>query len=89
MTSFVTNIGPRIAGPGHANHCIGQMCTFISNGLTEYGCIANVMPTGMRIERMAQTINGEFIPHPIPHHHTTKNVLKFSRNIRLISTIRL
>ena len=86
MTSFATNIGPRISCPEHATDCIGRTCAFASNGLTEYGRIVNVTPTGMRIERMTQTRNGEFIPHPIPHHRTTNNVLKFSRNITLVST---
>lgn len=87
--SFVTKIGTRISGPEHAANLIGQICVYNSKGMCEYGRIVRPTTTVMCIERMTQTLNGEFIPHPISQNRTTRNSLKYSRDIRLISTIPL
>ena len=87
--SFITTIGSRISGPEHAVNLIGQICVYNSKGMCEYGRIVRPTRTVMCIERMTQTLNGEFIPHPISHNRTTRNSLKYSRDIRLISTIPL
>jgi hypothetical protein len=60
---------------------LGQICTFISKGLREYGRIVKVTSTSIRIERMQQTASGEFILHPSQENSVTKNVITFSRKI--------
>jgi hypothetical protein len=73
----------RITNSRQANEHIGKICSFISKGVREYGIIINVTPTSIRIERMMQTSNGDFIPHPNPNHCVTKNVITFTRNITI------
>lgn len=76
----------RITSSRQANEYIGGICSFISKGVREYGRIVNVTPTSIRIERMTQTSNGEFIPHPNPNHCVTKNVITFTRKITIAIT---
>jgi len=64
-----------------AHLMMGQICTFISKGVREYGRIVNVTATSIRIERMQQTASGEFILHPKQKNSVTKNVITFSRKI--------
>lgn len=73
----------RITSSRQANEHVGEVCSFISKGVREYGRIVNVTPTSIRIERMTQTSNGDFIPHPNPNHFTTKNVITFTRKITI------
>jgi hypothetical protein len=73
----------RITSSRQANEHIGEVCSFMSKGVREYGRIVNVTPTSIRIERMTQTSNGDFIPHPNPNHFTTKNVITFTRKITI------
>ena len=73
----------RITNSREASQHIGEICSFISRGVREYGRIVNVTPTSIRIERMTQTSNGDFIPHPNPNHFTTKNVITFTRKITI------
>ena len=73
----------RITTSRQANEHIGAICSFMSKGVREYGRIVNVTPTSIRIERMTQTADGDFIPHPNPNHFTTKNVITFTRNITI------
>ena len=60
---------------------LGQICTFISKGVREYGRIVKVTSTSIRIERMQQTASGEFVLHPSQENSVTKNVITFSRKI--------
>jgi len=73
----------RITTSRQANDHVGDICSFISKGVREYGRIVNVTPTSIRIERMTQTSNGDFIPHPNPNHCVTKNVITFTRKITI------
>jgi hypothetical protein len=73
----------RITTSRQASEHMGQICTFMSKGVREYGRIVNVTPTSIRIERMQQTADGDFIAHPNPNHFTTKNVITFTRNITI------
>jgi len=73
----------RITTSRQASEHIGQICTFMSKGVREYGRIVNVTPTSIRIERMQQTADGDFIAHPNPNHFTTKNVITFTRKITI------
>ena len=73
----------RITTSREASQHIGEICSFMSKGVREYGRIVNVTPTSIRIERMMQTSNGDFIPHPNPNHCVTKNVITFTRNITI------
>ena len=75
----------RITTSRQANEHVGDICSFISKGVREYGRIVNVTPTSIRIERMTQTSNGDFIPHPNPNHCVTKNVITFTRKITIAS----
>jgi len=73
----------RITTSRQASEHLGQICTFMSKGVREYGRIVNVTPTSIRIERMQQTADGDFIAHPNPNHFTTKNVITFTRKITI------
>ena len=73
----------RIRTSRQASENIGQICSFMSKGVREYGRIVNVTPTSIRIERMQQTADGDFIAHPNPNHFTTKNVITFTRKITI------
>ena len=73
----------RITNSRQANQHIGDICSFMSKGVREYGRIVNVTPTSIRIERMTQTSNGDFIPHPNPNHCVTNNVITFTRKITI------
>jgi hypothetical protein len=77
----------RITTSRQANEHVGEVCSFISKGVREYGRIVNVTPTSIRIERMTKTSNGDFIPHPNPNHFTTKNVITFTRKITIAVAI--
>lgn len=71
----------RITTPRDARLMLGQICTFVSKGVREYGRIVKVTSTSIRIERMQQTASGEFILHPSQDNSVTKNVITFSRKI--------
>lgn len=71
----------RITTPRDARLMLGQICTFMSKGVREYGRIVKVTSTSIRIERMQQTASGEFILHPSQENSVTKNVITFSRKI--------
>ena len=73
----------RITTSRQANQHIGDICSFMSKGVREYGRIVNVTPTSIRIERMTQTSNGDFILHPNPNHCVTNNVITFTRKITI------
>ena len=77
----------RITTSRQANEHIGAICSFMSKGVLEYGRIVNVTPTSIRIERMMQTSNGDFIPHPNPNHCVTKNVITFTRKITIAAPV--
>ena len=78
-----TTYTTRITTSRQANEHIGAICSFMSKGVREYGRIVNVTPTSIRIERMQQTSNGDFIPHPNPNHCVTNNVITFTRKITI------
>ena len=82
-----TTYTTRITTSRQANEHIGAICSFMSKGVREYGRIVNVTPTSIRIERMTQTADGDFIPHPNPNHCVTKNVITFTRNITLATPV--
>ena len=71
----------RITTPRDARLMLGQICTFVSKGVREYGRIVKVTSTSIRIERMQQTASGEFILHPSQENSVTKNVITFSLKI--------
>jgi hypothetical protein len=83
MATTTTTTDIRITNSRQANEYIGQICSFMSKGVREYGRIVNVTPTSIRIERMTQTSNGDFILHPIQNHCVTKNVITFTRKITI------
>ena len=86
ITQLPTTISSHRSSPHRitsrdAHLMMGQICTFISKGVREYGRIVNVTATSIRIERMHQTASGEFILHPKQKNSVTKNVITFSRKI--------
>ena len=82
-----TTYTTRITTSRQANEHIGAICSFMSKGVREYGRIVNVTPTSIRIERMTQTADGDFIPHPNPNHCVTKNVITFTRKITIATPV--
>jgi len=75
----------RITSSRQANEHIGKVCSFISKGVQEYGRIVNVTATSIRIERMQQTTDGDFILHPNQKNSVTNNVITFSRKITIVA----
>jgi hypothetical protein len=80
---MATRTYTRITTSRQASEHTGEICSFISKGVREYGRIVNVTPTSIRIERMMQTSSGDFIPHPNPNHCVTNNVITFTRKITI------
>ena len=80
MTTTAYN---RITSSRQANEHIGEVCSFISKGVNEYGRIVYVTPTSIRIERMQQTADGDFILHPNQKNSVTNNVITFTRKITI------
>lgn len=80
-TTSTSRCVSRITTPRDARLMLGQICTFVSKGVREYGRIVKVTSTSIRIERMQQTASGEFILHPSQENSVTKNVITFSRKI--------
>ena len=80
MTTTAYN---RITSSRQANEHIGEVCSFISKGVNEYGRIVYVTPTSIRIERMQQTADGDFILHPNQNNSVTNNVITFTRKITI------
>ena len=80
MTTTAYN---RITSSRQANEHIGDVCSFISRGVNEYGRIVYVTPTSIRIERMQQTADGDFILHPNQKNSVTNNVITFTRKITI------
>ena len=80
MTTTAYN---RITSSRQANEHIGEVCSFISRGVNEYGRIVYVTPTSIRIERMQQTADGDFILHPNQNNSVTNNVITFTRKITI------
>jgi len=77
----------RITNPRDAHDRIGQICTFMCKGVREYGRIVNVTATSIRIQRMQQTVDGDFIIHPNQKNSVTKNVITFSRKITSVESV--
>ena len=75
----------RITNSRQANEHIGDICSFMSKGVCEYGRIVNVTATSIRIERMQQTTDGDFILHPNQKNSVTNNVITFSRKIIIVA----
>lgn len=75
----------RITSSRQANEYIGEVCSFVSKGIQEYGRIVYVTPTSIRIERMQQTADGDFILHPNQKNSVTNNVITFTRKITIAS----
>ena len=82
-----TTSSHRINTPRDAHDMVGQICTFMSKSVREYGRIVNVTATSIRIERMQQTANGDFILHPNQKNAVTKNVITFSRKITIVAAV--
>ena len=80
-TTTTSRCVSRITTPRDARLMLGQICTFMSKGVREYGRIVKVTSTSIRIERVQQTASGEFILHPSQENSVTKNVITFSRKI--------
>ena len=83
--TMTTTVYTRITSSRQANEHIGEVCSFISKGVREYGRIINVTPTSIRIERMQQTADGDFILHPKQKNSVTNNVITFTRKITIAS----
>ena len=83
--TMTTTAYTRITSSRQANEHIGEVCSFISKGVREYGRIINVTPTSIRIERMQQTADGDFILHPKQNNSVTNNVITFTRKITIAS----
>ena len=77
----------RITSSRQANQHIGDICSFMSKGVREYGRIVNVTPTSIRIERMTQTADGDFILHPNQKNSVTNNVITFTRKITIATPV--
>jgi hypothetical protein len=75
----------RITSSRQAADLSGNICSFKSKGVREYGRIIGVTPTSIRIERMQKTVDGDFIVHPDQRHSVTKNVITFTRNIIIVA----
>jgi hypothetical protein len=84
-TMTTTTTYNRITSSRQANEHIGEVCSFISRGVNEYGRIVYVTPTSIRIERMQQTADGDFILHPNQKNSVTNNVITFTRKITIAS----
>ena len=85
--TMTTTAYTRITSSRQANEHIGEVCSFISKGVREYGRIINVTPTSIRIERMQQTADGDFILHPNQKNSVTNNVITFTRKITIAATV--
>ena len=83
--TMTTTAYTRITSSRQANEYIGEVCSFISKGVNEYGRIVYVTPTSIRIERMQQTADGDFILHPNQKNSVTNNVITFTRKITIAS----
>ena len=81
--TMTTTAYTRITSSRQANEHIGDVCSFISRGVNEYGRIVYVTPTSIRIERMQQTADGDFILHPNQKNSVTNNVITFTRKITI------
>ena len=81
--TMTTTAYTRITSSRQANEHIGEVCSFISRGVNEYGRIVYVTPTSIRIERMQQTADGDFILHPNQNNSVTNNVITFTRKITI------
>jgi hypothetical protein len=81
--TMTTTSYTRITSSRQANEHIGDVCSFISRGVNEYGRIVYVTPTSIRIERMQQTADGDFILHPNQKNSVTNNVITFTRKITI------
>ena len=81
--TMTTTAYTRITSSRQANEHIGEVCSFISKGVNEYGRIVYVTPTSIRIERMQQTADGDFILHPNQNNSVTNNVITFTRKITI------
>jgi hypothetical protein len=87
MTKFNITEVIRISHVEIAKKHIGQVCKANSKGEPEFGRIRYVTPSSIVYERLTQTEDGDFIPHPISFNPITKNRLKIStRSINLIAT---
>jgi hypothetical protein len=84
---MATTTYTRITTSRQANEHVGNICSFMSKGVREYGRIVNVTPTSIRIERMTQTSNGDFIPHPNQKNSVTNNVITFTRKITIVTPV--
>ena len=80
---MVTTTYTRITTSRQANEHVGNICSFMSKGVREYGRIVNVTPTSIRIERMMQTADGDFILHP--NQKNSKTVMSFSCKITIVA----
>jgi hypothetical protein len=86
MTKFNITEFIRISHTDIAKKYIGQVCRANSKGEPEFGRIRYVTPTSIVYDRLTQTEDGDFIPHPISFNPITKNTLKIStRSIKLIA----
>ena len=85
--TMTTTAYTRITSSRQANEHIGEVCSFISKGVNEYGRIVYVTPTSIRIERMQQTADGDFILHPNQKNSVTNNVITFTRKITIAATV--
>ena len=85
--TMTTTAYTRITSSRQANEHIGEVCSFISRGVNEYGRIVYVTPTSIRIERMQQTADGDFILHPNQNNSVTNNVITFTRKITIAATV--
>ena len=83
--TMTTTAYTRITSSRQANEHIGEVCSFMSKGVREYGRIVYVTPTSIRIERMQQTADGDFILHPKQKNSVTNNVITFTRKITIAS----
>jgi hypothetical protein len=81
MMKFNITEMKRISHTEIAKQHIGQVCKANSKGEVEFGRIRYVTPTSIVYDRLTQTDDGEFIPHPISFNTTTKNRLKISTRI--------
>lgn len=75
----------RITDRAIAEAHIGRVCTYNTADGVEYGRITRATQTMVILDRLQQTADGAFIPHPVPVCPSSRNSVGYTRDIRLVS----
>jgi hypothetical protein len=74
----------RITDRAIAEAHIGRVCTYNTADGVEYGRITRATQTMVILDRLQQTADGAFIPHPVPVCPSSRNSVGYTRDIRLV-----